>query len=352
MTTGLPGYENAPRRSPRSAVAPHSSSVSRNAASSRVSPRSTCPPGNVQRPRPGSIARLTRRTRSPRTMRTPAAIFGSIQCTAPQLTQTGTFLAEVPTGCSSSRAAHCVQKIGASYKASGYRVSKEASGGAGCLGTTPRPHFGRLLDAGERREENSPFAPNTFGTGAQREAPPNDPQEVDRRRRPLAESELRPDGPADAFQGARAAARGPGKEDPADEARRGRAPPATKGAGFAQGGREGDFGGAQGIREGHRALPQAAFRRGRSALRGPHRKAPRREGIPRPRAHVSRRLPHRKEDEGSHGGRAGGAVPRSRVRKESRQRREGARAAPQEPGPPRRRWPRALPHGLLPGAPG
>src|SRR5450759_260072 len=168
MTTGLPGYENAPRRSPRSAVAPHSASVSRNAASSRVSPRSTCPPGNVQRPRPGSIARLTRRTRSPRTMRMPAAIFGSIQCTTPQRTQTGTFLAEEPTACSSSRAAHCVQKIGASYTASGYPVSRGGVRGAGRLGLTPRPLFDAALTRGRevnriRRLLRTPSGPEPSG---------------------------------------------------------------------------------------------------------------------------------------------------------------------------------------------
>src|SRR5664279_3373939 len=165
MTTGLPGYEKAPRRSPRSAVTPHSSSVSRSAASSSVSPRSTCPPGNVQRPYPGSMARLTRRTRSSRTMRMPAAIFGSIQWTAPQRTQTGTFFDDTPTACSSRRAAHCVQKIGASYTASGYRVSAAAAPERP-FSESGKPRFrpdSTRRDVGGRGEENSP---------SHREAPP------------------------------------------------------------------------------------------------------------------------------------------------------------------------------------
>src|SRR5450759_162491 len=174
MTTGLPGYEKAPRRSPRSAVTPHSSRVSRSAASSRVSPRSTCPPGNVQRPYPGSMPRFTRRTRSPFTMRMPAAIFGSIQWTAPQRTQTGTFFDETPIACSSRGAAHCVQKIGASYTASGYRDSTALAPERPVLGPGRprfRPDFVRL-DAGERRDENSPSLSGLPEPGSHREAPP------------------------------------------------------------------------------------------------------------------------------------------------------------------------------------
>src|SRR5664279_554578 len=158
MTTGLPGYEKAPRRSPRSAVTPHSSRVSRSAASSRVSPRSTWPPGNVQSPYPGSMARFTRRTRSSRTMRMPAAIFVSIQWTAPQRTHTGTFFEDTPTACSSRRAAHCVQKIWASYTASGYLVSA-ATAPERPLSKPERPRFGpdsTCLDVRGRGEENSP----------------------------------------------------------------------------------------------------------------------------------------------------------------------------------------------------
>src|ERR1035437_10108139 len=163
----------------------------------------------------------------------------------------------------------------------------------------------------------------------------------------MAEGKLRPDGHANPLERARAAARGPREEDPTAEARRVRARQGAQGPRFLEGGRARSLGGAQGIREGHRALPQTALRRGRAALRRPHREASGGEGIPRPRADVPRGVPRWKEDEGHRRSRAGGAVPRRRVRKEPRQCRQGARPPTQERGSPRRRRPRALPHGLL-----
>src|SRR5450830_347132 len=175
----------------------------------------------------------------------------------------------------------------------------------------------------------------------------------------MAEGKLRPDGHANPLERARAAARGPREEDPTAEARRARARQGAQGPRFIEEGDARSLGGAQGIREGHRALPQTAPRRGRAALRRPPREASGGEGIPRPRADVPRGVPRWKEDEGHRRGRARGAVPRGRVRKEPRQCRQGARPPPQERGSPRRRRSRALPHGLLlrasggrrPGAP-
>src|SRR5258706_3721790 len=65
-----------PARRTLTTCRPVSSCASRTAHSSGVSPNSRCPPGGLQSPSPWAWRRLPRRTRPPRTIRTPTPTTG------------------------------------------------------------------------------------------------------------------------------------------------------------------------------------------------------------------------------------------------------------------------------------